>query len=212
MGDYFDFADGETIEVTAYVRPPLLLEPMDKKLETLRVLAEEAVIDSLTTEQWPGTVPLSTETIHSETLEVFYRFEQWAEVNEVSVCPPFAIQTTTSELRGETYRVLRTPAMCLEIVSDGDLSCVFPHVQGGNEYSVTTALAAIRANSLLTDPRQTDTELERYDCCPRCEGKLVYVQGVVVCHDCVWDNWDTVVDIEYEQSTLMRQRTPAPEL
>lgn len=209
MEHYYGFREEGSIEVTAYVRPTLLLEPMDAKLETLRTLAAEDIVDALAVEHWPGKVPLSAGTVYDGALDAFDRFERWADANGASIRPPFTVRAVTSEFREETYSVVRTPIMCLEVDVDGELAGVFPHTRDGTEHDVTEAIAALRANSLLV-AGSTDVDVERFGSCPRCEGGLVRVQGVELCHDCAWSNWDDVVGAEDEQVALERRSSLVP--
>ena len=194
-GSNFEPGEAESTHVTAYVRPTTLLEPIDSRLATLHTLAKDDVIDGLSVELWPGKVSLSGETVYSEALDAFDRFDQWADENGVSIRPPFVVQSTTSELRGETHRILRTPVMCLALTVDGDLAGVFPHTDGETEYVTTEAIAALKADALLVERSgvATGAKLPADETtCPQCDGRLVVVQGVALCHDCAWHNWENV--------------------
>lgn len=169
----------------AYVRPELLLEPIDAKLETLETLEDEGVIDGLLLNYWSGEVELSPDPPHSEAVEVFERFERWAGVNEVSLRPPFTVRTRSSEITGDERTVLSTPVMCLAVYVDERLAGVYPHTDGDDHYSVAEAIAALRTGDV--DVRIPDAGGEApADVCPDCEGALVNVQGLDVCHDCAW--------------------------
>lgn len=132
----------DSLTIRAYVRPSLLLDPVDGKIETLQALESSGVVDEVTVEAWPGTVPLGGEPTFLETIETFERFEEWADAAGASIRPPFTVRTTTSEFTGETKRVLHTPVICLAIDVNGQLANVVPHSDGDTHRSVTDALAA----------------------------------------------------------------------
>ncbi len=124
--------DGETMSdrernhVTAvcHVRAPLLLEPVDRQVETLQACESERAIDELLLRSWPKEVKRSTESPHAEVLETFDRFERWAKRRGVSVRPPFRERTSTSQITGETTELLVTPLLCLEVyVDEGSSGC-----------------------------------------------------------------------------------------
>jgi hypothetical protein len=187
--------DAETgaVTVSAFVRPTMLLEPMDAKLATLYSLREEGVIDDLTVRAWPEKVPESPGTPYSDAFDVFELFETWAEATGVSVRPPFDVERTESAFRGGSRAILRTPVMSLAVSVDDKLCGVFPHTDGDTHYRVTEAIAALKADSLPLTPADTDTASEP-GTCPDCGGELVNVQGIRVCHDCAWNDWMDVGD------------------
>lgn len=189
----YPLTDEDTaVTVNTYVRPTLLLEPMDAKLATLQTLEEDDIVDAVEIDSWPGKVTLARETGYDSVVSLFDRFERWAEDADVSICPPFEMTATTSEFREETRRILRTPIMCIAISVDETLAGVFPHTDGDTEYGVTEAIAALRTGSLAERLSPGIVEATTYETCPDCAGQLVDIHGVQLCHDCAWTNWDDV--------------------
>ena len=203
--------DSGAVTVSAFVRPTMLLEPMDSKLETLYALEEEGTIDHLSVRAWPEKIPDSPDAVYSDAFDVFELFETWADATGVSIRPPFDVQTTDSAFRGDTRSILRTPVMALAVAIDDNLYGVFPHTDGDTHFRVTEAMAALKAGALPI--RRADTESAGGTrMCPECGGELVNVQGVEVCHDCAWNDWTAVGDVGENSSQAMFRPTilPAP--
>ena len=180
----------EDITVQVYVRPGLLLEPLDAKIVTLQRLEANGDIDGVTIQAWPDTVPLSDPTPYSEVVDIFDRFTQWAERHDVSITPPFGVRTQSTLASEMTRRVLTTPMMCIAVYGGRTLTAVYPHADGDDRYSVTDAIAALRAGQFdRITPRPTvesptpDTAVRP---CPECTAPLVNVHGVYACRDCAW--------------------------
>lgn len=133
----------DRLTVQAYVRPSLLLDPVDGKIGTLEALDAAGAVDEVTVDGWPATVPLEAEPAFPEVIETFERFEAWAEATGASIRPPFIVRTQSSELTGETKRLLQLPIICLAIERNGQLVNVVPHSDGDTHRSVTDALAAL---------------------------------------------------------------------
>ena len=138
----------QDLTVQVYVRPELLLEPVDSKIETLQTLEAEGVIDGLVLHYWPSKVELSADPPHSEAIDAYERFEMWADANDVEISPPFSVRTRSSEITGEERTVLSTPVVCLAIYEAGRLVGVYPHSDGDRTRSVGEAIAAIRTGQL----------------------------------------------------------------
>lgn len=100
--------DTQPTEITAvcHVRAPLLLEPVDRQVETLRACESEGAVDDLLLRSWPKEVTLTDETPYQEALESVERFEGWADRRGVSIRPPFRERTATNQISGETTDVL----------------------------------------------------------------------------------------------------------
>lgn len=133
----------DSLIVRAYVRPSLLLDPVDGKIGTLEALEADGAVDEVTVDAWPDTVPLEAESTFPEAIETFERFEEWAAAAGASIRPPFTVRTRTSEVTGETTRLLQLPIICLAIERSGQLATVIPHSDGDTHRSVTDALAAL---------------------------------------------------------------------
>jgi hypothetical protein len=66
-------ADTEPREVTiaCYVRAPMLLEPVDAHVETLRACEREGIVDGLLLRSWPEQVRFDEASPDREVLERF---------------------------------------------------------------------------------------------------------------------------------------------
>ncbi|WP_235019771.1 HTH domain-containing protein [Natrialba sp. INN-245] len=183
-------SDRERNHVTAvcHVRAPLLLEPVDRQVETLQACESEGAIDELLLRSWPKEVKRSTESPHAEVLETFDRFERWAKRRGVSVRPPFRERTSTSQITGETTELLVTPLLCLEVYVDEGLVGVFPHSDDEETYTTDEVIAALRIGERPT-PLGTESVSRAHaneDTCPDCGGELIDGQGLFACSDCGW--------------------------
>ncbi|ADB60725.1 hypothetical protein Htur_1840 [Haloterrigena turkmenica DSM 5511] len=191
--------DTQPTEITAvcHVRAPLLLEPVDRQVETLRACESEGAVDDLLLRSWPKEVTLTDETPYQEALESVERFEGWADRRGVSIRPPFRERTATNQISGETTDVLIMPMLCLELYADDELVGVFPHTDENADETYTTdeAIAALRTGELPTplggEPEET-TESTPADAgagaddCPDCGAALVDGQGLFACPECGW--------------------------
>ncbi|WP_243645175.1 HTH domain-containing protein [Natrarchaeobius chitinivorans] len=174
--------------VVCHVRAPLLLEPVDRQIETLQACESDGAIDDLLIRSWPKEVRRSTESPHQEVLETFDRVKRWADRRGVSVRPPFRERTSTSPVTGETKELLVTPLLCLEVYADDEFVGVFPHSEGEETYTTDEAIANVRTGGGLTplgSPPPTRTESVD-DACPDCGGELTDGQGLFACSDCDW--------------------------
>ena len=189
--------DTEPTELTAvcYVRAPLLLEPVDRQVETLRACESEGAVDDLLLRSWPKEVALSEETPHQEALESFERFEQWANRRDVSIRPPFRERTATNQISGETTDLLVMPMLCLELYADDELVGIFPHTDEttGETYTTDEAIAALRTGEIPTplgaepeDAAASSAGGSSPNDCPDCGGSLIDGQGLFACPDCGW--------------------------
>ncbi|MDG5759354.1 hypothetical protein QA600_08365 [Natronococcus sp. A-GB1] len=200
-------AQTRTLTVVCHVRAPLLLEPVDSQVESLRACEEEGTIDELLVRSWPKEVGLSENSPYQEVLETYDRFEQWADRRNVSIRPPFRIRTTTSQVTDERREVLVTPLLCLECYADDELVAVYPHSTDDETITTEDVIARIRcgeglvsaapigigegsdveANGLERDDTGAETAPSpRSNDCPDCGERLVDGQGLVACPDCGW--------------------------
>ncbi len=142
--------DPSELTAVCYVRAPLLLEPVDSKVQTLRTAAREGQLGDLLFRSWSDSVSLAPESPHEEVTERFEEFEAWAEENEVSIRPPFRIRSSTSLAAAEPTRVLVTPILCLALYADRELIGVYPHSHADSEetYTTTDAIATLRTGEL----------------------------------------------------------------
>ncbi|SEW32309.1 HTH domain-containing protein [Natrinema salifodinae] len=190
-----EMSDADPAELTAvcHVRAPLLLEPIDEQIETLRACESEGAIDDLLLRSWPKEVALSDDSPHQEVLENYERFTRWAGERGVSVSPPFRERSTTSQVTGETRARLVTPLLCLELYADDDLIGVFPHTDDATEETYTTdeAIATLRTGDVPTPlgsaaDADAAAESAATNTCPDCGGALIDGQGLFACGDCGW--------------------------
>ncbi|QSW98852.1 HTH domain-containing protein [Haloterrigena alkaliphila] len=190
-------------EITAvcHVRAPLLLEPIDRQIETLNACEAEGTIDDLLLRSWPQEITLSVKSPYQEALESFERFVEWADRRGVSIRPPFRKRTSTNQITGETNDLLVLPMLCLELYADDELVGVFPHTdeESGETYTSDEAIAALRTGDVPT-PLGDETEALGDETeastatpgdssttdCPDCGGSLVDGQGLFACPDCGW--------------------------
>ncbi|WP_083909295.1 HTH domain-containing protein [Natronococcus amylolyticus] len=200
-------AQTRTLTVVCHVRAPLLLEPVDSQVESLRACEEEGTIDELLVRSWPKEVRLSENSPYQEVLETYDRFEQWADRRNVSIQPPFRTRTATSQVTDERREVLVTPLLCLECYADDELVAAYPHSTDEETITTEDVIARIRcgeglvsadpigidegsdveANGLERDDTGAETApAPRSDGCPDCGEGLVDGQGLVTCPDCGW--------------------------
>lgn len=144
-------SEQRTVRVEAYIRPELLIDPIDGRLQTVETLQEEGVIDEVDIEVWPPKVPL-IETSFTGVIDVFDTFTEWANANGVEIQPPFRVCETSSEFTGETKTVLRLPSLCLAIYVDETLESVIPHTDGKSQYTIEEAITALEAGRLPIKP------------------------------------------------------------
>ncbi|MXV64395.1 hypothetical protein GS429_20455 [Natronorubrum sp. JWXQ-INN-674] len=205
-----------TTTVVCHVRAPLLLEPVDRQIETLQACESEGTIDELLLRSWPKEIALTDESPYQEALESFERFERWADEHGVSIRPPFRKRSTTSQISGETRTLLVMPLACLEVYADDELVGVFPHSDDGSEETYTTdeAIAALRTGALPTplggagetgvsavvdadvngsasananaDTNGNANANANSSDCPDCNRSLIDGQGLFACPDCGW--------------------------
>lgn len=179
-----------TRTIVAHVRAPLLLEPVDSQIETLRACESEGAIDDLLLRSWPKEVTRSETSPHQEVLKAYERFESWADRRGVSIRPPFRERTSTSQVTGETRELLVTPLLCLEVYADDEFVGVFPHSEadGDETYTSDEAIATLRTGELPTPLGEEPTvEPAANDgACPECGSSLVDGQGLYACAECEW--------------------------
>ncbi|WP_126664647.1 HTH domain-containing protein [Haloterrigena salifodinae] len=186
--------DTQSTEITAvcHVRAPLLLEPVDRQVETLRACESEGAVDDLLLRSWPKEVTLTDDTPYQEALESVERFDGWADRQGVSIRPPFRERTATNQISGETTDVLIMPMLCLELYADDELVGVFPHTDENADETYTTdeAIAALRTGELPTplggEPEETAAADSGTDGCPDCGASLIDGQGLFACPECGW--------------------------
>lgn len=211
-------AQTRTLTVVCHVRAPLLLEPVDSQVESLRACEEEGTIDELLVRSWPKEVRLSDDSPYQEVLETYDRFRRWADRRDVSIRPPFRTRTTTSQVTDERREVLVTPLLCLECYADDELVAVYPHSTGEETITAEDVIARIRCGEGLVPAEAVGESIDTgaddrgsaetlpstgSDGCPDCEQRLVDGQGLVTCPDCGWTGTITE-DGEYAPTSVER--------
>lgn len=175
----------EPLTVACHVRAPMLLEPVDGHVETLRACESEGRIDSLLLRSWPEEVSLDDGSSYPEVVDVFERFERWADRHDVSVRPPFETRTARSLATGEETEMLVTPLLCLALYRGDDLVGVYPHTDGEESVAATEAIAALRTGE-LPPVLGVRPQVAPSDRCPECEAALHQGQGIYACPACRW--------------------------
>lgn len=195
-------ANNPQIHVACYVRKSSIVAPVDSSLRTLERLEAENVLDEFTVGAWPAEVRLDDPRPHGEVVDLFEAFDAWAEQWNVSIRPPFSVETRRSEIIGETRDVLITPIQCLAIYVNGVLVEVFPHstarTDGGETYTVADALTLLEEREIqafgsgqgpATASRRDHAAVEAPDAadrCPACGAEFITGQGMYACPDCDW--------------------------
>lgn len=200
--------------VVCHVRAPLLLEPIDRQIETLNACESEGAIDDLLIRSWPKEVSRSESSPHHEVIETFEQFRQWADGRGVSIEPPFRTRTSTSRVTGETRELLVTPLLCLEVYVDDELLGVFPHSDGEETYTTDDVIASLRTGELPTPLGREPTRADPVsNDCPACGATLIDGQGLFACTDCGWLGTITSSGELVDRSTTseVERRSPVPE-
>lgn len=188
------------LTVACHVRAPLVLEPVDSKVETLRQCERDGRIGSLVLRSWPEEVDYTDDSSYQEVVDRFEEFERWADRRGATVRPPFRTRTSTSLVTDEQKELLVTPTICLSLYDDDRLVGVFPHNEGDTTYTVPDAIAALRTGriprpiddavtgELEPDRRETDDTTDRAAPleCPDCGAERLNVQGIDACVACRW--------------------------
>lgn len=181
--DSTDTRAGE-ITVQAFVRPTILVDPVDEKIARLTKLDDEDDIDALLVRAWPGEVPLSSERGDVEAVEIYERFKSWADRLNATVELPFDVETRHSEITGESCEVLTTPVLCFGVYVDSSLKAVYPYRDEHGYHTAKDGIDALAAGQF--GPAAGKSRSTRASSCPGCGAGLVNVQGLAACRDCSW--------------------------
>lgn len=163
------------LTVQAYVRPGLLLASVERNLKHVRALESAGTIDRLLVHAWPARVPLAEDSLGQDVVELFERFNEWAAAHEVSIQPPFRVQSIYSAITGISDTILTTPALCLTVYEGNKLAGVYPHTDGDDQYTVADAIIGLKTGDLAAQwsgaPSAAATRDQvRQVACPDCEG------------------------------------------
>lgn len=176
------------LTVDVYVRPTLLSGSTDGTLATLKRLERDGIVSDVSIHPVPEKVNLTGCSEYGGFVELYDRLERWATAHDLSLAPSFSTSSTTSELWGETRRVVRMPMLSLLVYWGSQLIGVFPHSTDRTHRSVEAALAGLETGRFETVlPESSTFRRAAADECPECDGLLVNTQGVLCCYDCLWD-------------------------
>ena len=92
-------------------------------LSTLETLSATETIDDYSLEFWPRVVSLDElkSSRRDGVIEAFRDFQEWAEDEGVSICPPFSVRDYLPRTR------IYTPHMAMAIYEAGEIKHVYPH-------------------------------------------------------------------------------------
>lgn len=172
-------------DIQVYVRSALLVEPIERKVATVKRLGDDGRVNSVSIDAWPSEVVLSEHTPFMPILEDFRTFDAWAARTAVDITPAFTVETRSELGTDDTRMVLKTPVMFLAVYLGDDLITVFPHVDGEVNYSAADGIAAIKSGKLTYRPGPA-APTDGPTVCPDCDGGVVNVQGIGVCQSCHW--------------------------
>lgn len=183
----------ESIVVECSVRTPLIFEPVDDHVATLRELQTDGVIDDVVFRSWPDEVRLDGDEPVHEAVDRYEQFRQWAAREGVSVRPPFETWARTSLISEKDHELLVTPLCCLAVYHEERLVGVYPHSRDDETYTAERAVKELRAGELPGTLARAVLDPE----CPDCGGSLDSGQGLYACAGCGWVG--TKSDGEYER-------------
>ena len=110
--------------------------------DSLRTLAAEGALGSVTVRSWEKRVPVAGP---SERLERrrFDEFAAWASDNDASLTPFFDTRECYSATTGDRETQLVLPVLCLAVYADDDLTRLAPVRTPNGAESVEDCLAAL---------------------------------------------------------------------
>lgn len=200
-----------SLTIASHVRAPLVFDPIDSKIETLRSCEHDGRIGTHVIRSWPNEISMTEETEHREVIDRFAEFDEWADAHDVSIQPPFRVRTTTSLETNETIEILVTPVMCLALYLGSQLVGVYPHSTDRRTITASDAVEALQAGTFpsgVSVPREVadsighteDRQRRRTDVmedggyiigtdsCPICGDTLVTLNGFQTCSTCSWSD------------------------
>jgi len=119
--------------------------------EGLAVLAGQGAIDIERT-TWPNRTPV--ENPEGDVRDTYLQYQSWAEAHGYSLSPFFQTRECYTPDAGGWRDWLVTPAICLAVYEDGELSAVYPHTDGPETYTVGDGLEMLE-RALLDDSEQS---------------------------------------------------------
>lgn len=178
--------DSHRLTAVCYVRAPMLVEPIDSQVDTLRTCESAGAIDDLLLRSWPDEVTLDEDTPHREVVDDFERFERWADREGVRIRPPFQVRTSAPPLSSEPRDVLMTPLLCVALFEADELIGVYPHSWPQETYTVEEAVATLRAGDVPAPLSAAGRRPPEAHECPACEAPLDTGGGLYACVRCEW--------------------------
>lgn len=121
-------------------------------------LERDGVLADCECETWPDEVPLDRD---SGPVEIFRRYQSWADREGVSIQPPFRVASVESSILHVSDEMLRTPSLCLGVLSDDELEAVYPHGRGDTIVTVGEGLRRLTSLGWGSDGGSEETESGR---------------------------------------------------
>lgn len=129
-------------------------------IERLQRLSAAGGIDGFEVQVWGKQLVLSGPTIRTACgrrfLDQFRRLQRWAEENDASLEPYFAVRDVTCEPTGEAFTVVSFPVAALIERRDGAIVSVAPRTTPAGTTSVDDRLDALERG--LPEGRSPRTE------------------------------------------------------
>lgn len=181
------------ITIECYVRTSSLVAPTNETVAALREFEQQGVIADLTVEAWPDEIVLGDED-EPATVEQYRRFKAWANREDVSLHPAFAVRKRTTLVGDRTEAVLTLPMVCLAVYVDGTLETVAPNQSKYTVNDVLADLEELDPPPALSPPTDTSSSSSARvtapagtpERCPGCEEPLMTGQGLYTCPTCSW--------------------------
>lgn len=132
------------ITVTFYAHAASAVEERRRQiLSTLETLSATETIDDYTLEFWPRVVSLDElkSRRRDGVIEAFRDFQEWADGEDVSICPPFSVRDYLPRTR------IYTPNMTMAIYEAGEIKHVYPHRSKEGLETIADGLERLKAIS-----------------------------------------------------------------
>ena len=140
-----------SLTVVCHIRASAVTQSIQSAIMTLQQYQNDGQLDAVLIRVWPDLVTLSQFTEESAAVRTFEKFTTWAEGHGVDICPPFARETRTSMITGESREVLVTPTLCIATYRNEQLVAVHPHTAADGHHPVAEALTAIQTDQYSTE-------------------------------------------------------------
>lgn len=132
-------------KIQLYLRAstPLKKQP-DEVIGFLEFLENQGHIDSFDVHEVPKQAHTNNET--SNAINIYEKFEEWANKNEVSIQPFFKKTEYQSSLSGDEGEIVKFPVMSLSIHKDGELNAIYPCLNNEGTHTVYEFLSGLNTN------------------------------------------------------------------